>query len=157
MRTNLRERDGIREKKCSKCGKWLELEKHFKPRQLAHKMGWRSECIECGRIMRRKASIKYNQRIAEQRQELWQAGKRKEQPNNYIVVKMPGCPEMKGNMLYRDELRNMVKDGYCPPGTVVMQQERKYVVCNDGRKWREFRDADWSLDYKMPAGELRAI
>jgi hypothetical protein len=149
MKANFRERDGVTEKLCTGCGLWKAVTEYHIDRNAP--TGIRSQCKECKNASKRK---RYNKPKDEDEPRSYDG--RRYDPDAVYFLKVPRQPELKGLWIYGSEFEEMLHDGYCAPGTVVMQHEQKYVVCSSGRAWLEAKKADWP-DVKMPAGELRAI
>lgn len=83
--------------------------------------------------------------------------------NRYMILRTPDNSyprNVPGNEVYfyRGEFHDMLAEGTClTPGTLVKQNGSKYVVCGDGRRWLEFKKADYPLDAEMPPQRLEQV
>ena len=147
MRTaEVRVRNGVKEKRCTKCEKWKPFTKFHKDN--ASPLGIRSHCAKCTNE-RKMLKTKDPDRFFFEG--------RRYNGEKVQFLKVPHQPELRGRRIYKKEFQQMLRDGYLAPGTIIKDKEVDYVVCSSGRAWLEFKQAGFPLDYKLPAGELRAI
>ena len=83
--------------------------------------------------------------------------------SRFVIVRTPDRSYPKnvpGNevFFYRGEFRAMLEDGTClTPGTIVKQNGTRYKVTGNLKAWEDFANADYPLDYEMPAQKLERL